>query len=113
MKRSRKHLSGPEKLAILKRYLVEKVPISNLCDEHQLQPSQLYNWQAQLFEHGAAVFERKPGRPAKQVADAKDRKIAQLEAAVAQKEAKLAKKDEVIVELMQEHVQLKKELGEP
>jgi len=38
------------------------VPVSDLCDEHGLQPSQLYNWQAQLFEHGASVFERKPGR---------------------------------------------------
>lgn len=28
MNRERKHPPGPEKLAILKRYLVEKVPIS-------------------------------------------------------------------------------------
>jgi transposase-like protein len=62
MSRQRKTLSGPEKLAILKRYLREKVPISDLCDEHTLQPSQVYYWQAQLFEHGASSFERKPGR---------------------------------------------------
>jgi transposase-like protein len=112
MKRSRKQLSGPEKLAILKRYLVEKVPISDLCDQHELQPSQLYHWQNQLFEHGAAVFERKPGRPAKQIADAKDRQITQLAAAVAQKEAKLAQKNEVIAELMEENVRSKKAAGE-
>jgi hypothetical protein len=39
MKRSRKQLSGPEKLALLKRYLVEKIPISDLCDQHGLQPA--------------------------------------------------------------------------
>jgi len=51
------------------------------------------------------VFERTPGgRISKRVQDAKDDKIARLEATV-------IKKNEVIVELMQEHVQLKKELG--
>jgi transposase len=112
MKRVRKNLSGPEKLAILKRYLVEKVPISDLCDQHGLQPSQIYYWQNQLFEHGAAVFERKPGRQAKQAADAKDRQLAQLAATVAQKEAKLAQKNEVIAELMEENVRSKKAAGE-
>ena len=49
MSRERKHLSPPEKLAILKKYLIERVPISDLCDQHALQPSQIYYWQAQLF----------------------------------------------------------------
>jgi transposase-like protein len=92
--------------------LVEKVPISDLCDQHELQPSQLYNWQQQLFEHGAAAFDRKPGRPAKQLADAKDRKITQLEATIVQKEAKLAHKNEVIAELMEDNVRAKKSAGE-
>src|SRR3990172_4953670 len=99
MSQPRKHLSGPEKLAILKRYLVERVPISDLCDQHGLQPSQIYYWQAQLFEHGACLFERKSGRQAKAAETAKDRKIAQLQAIVAQKDAKLAQKNEVISEL--------------
>jgi len=45
MSQKRKRLSGPEKIAIVKRYLVERVPISDLCDEHGLQPSQIYRWQ--------------------------------------------------------------------
>ncbi len=40
MSQQRKSIAGPEKLAILKQYLVEKVPISDLCDRHGLQPSQ-------------------------------------------------------------------------
>ena len=40
MTQKRKRLSGPEKIAIVKRYLVERVPISDLCDDHGLQPSQ-------------------------------------------------------------------------
>lgn len=42
MTQKRKRLSGPEKTAIVKRYLVERVPISDLRDEHGLQPSQIY-----------------------------------------------------------------------
>jgi transposase len=104
MSRERKTLAGPEKLAILKRYLVEKVPISDLCDQYGLQPSQIYYWQAQLFEHGAGVFERKAGRQAS-AESAKDRKIAQLQ-------LKLAQKNEVISELMEENVREKKLNGE-
>jgi transposase len=104
MSRERKTLSGPEKLAILRRYLVEKVPISDLCDQYGLQPSQVYYWQAQLFEHGASIFERKPGRQAIGES-AKDRKIAQLQ-------LKLVQKNEVISELMEENVRAKKENGE-
>lgn len=102
----RKQITGAEKLAILRRYLVDKVPISQLCDEHGLQPSQVYYWQKQLFEQGALIFERgKNERRARRTEDAKDQQIAQLQ-------QKLAKKNEVVAELMEEHVQLKKELGE-
>ena|SRR5882757_234646 len=104
MSRERKAFSGPEKLAILRRYLVEKVPISDLCDQYGLQPSQVYYWQAQLFEHGASIFERKPGRQASAEA-AKDRTISHLQ-------LKLAQKNEVISELMEENVRAKKATGE-
>jgi hypothetical protein len=42
-----------------------------------LQPSQIYSWQALLFEHGSSVFERKLGRTA-DAETAKDRTISQL-----------------------------------
>jgi transposase len=104
MTRERKTWGAAEKLAILKQHLVEKTPISDLCERHGLQPSQVYQWQALLFEHGAAAFERKPGRQAS-AESAKDRKIAHLE-------TKLAQKNEVISELMEENVREKKLTGE-
>lgn len=110
MNRQRKQVAANEKLAILKRYLVDKVPISDLCDQYDLQPSQVYYWQAQLFEQGALVFERKAGR--QKADDGKEQKISQLEAAVAQKEAKLAQKNEVISELMEENIRAKKANGD-
>ncbi len=104
--KQRKHIAGEEKLAILRQYLVDRVPISQLCEERGLQPSQIYYWQKQLFEGGAAAFDR--GQNQRQAARAESVRQARIE----QLEAKLAKKNEVVAELMEEHVQLKKELGE-
>jgi transposase-like protein len=101
MSRTRKNYTPEEKVAILKRHLVEKVPVSDLCDELGLNPTVLYGWQKQLFENGAAAFQKSRGRQA----DRREQKIEKLE-------AKLAQKNEVLAELMEEHVQLKKELGE-
>lgn len=101
MKRARRNFTGQEKVAILRRHLVEKVAVSELCEELGLQPTQLYGWQKQFFEQGAAAFERN-GKPK---ADKSHERIAALE-------AKLRRKDEVLGELMEEHVALKKELGE-
>jgi len=104
MTRQRRHFSGPEKVAALKRHLVEKTPVSDLCDELGIAPNLFYRWQKEFFEGGHVAFDN--GRKAKAVEDAKDKKIQQLE-------AKLQRKNEVLGELMEEHVRLKKELGEP
>jgi transposase len=105
VRKSRKNYTGPEKMAILRRHLVDRVAVSELCEEHQLQPSLFYHWQKKLFENGAVAFEIGRRKPAKaQAADA--RRIAALE-------AKLQTKNEVLAELMEEHVALKKALGEP
>ena len=104
MNKPRRHFSAPEKVAILKRHLLEKTPVSNLCDEVGIAPNLFYRWQREFFENGHAAFES--DRKSRAVEDAKDRKIEQLE-------AKLQRKNEVLSELMEEHTQLKKELGEP
>jgi transposase-like protein len=95
--------SSAEKVAILKKHLVEKVPISDLCDQHKIHVNTFYNWLKVFFENGAAAFEAhtKP----KAASDAKDKKIEQLE-------AKLVRKNEVVAELLEAHTTLKKSLGE-
>lgn len=98
--KKRRHYNGQEKLAALKRLLVGKEPMSKICEDLNIQPSQVYQWQATLFERGAAVFE-------------KDNRRERLEALdrTAALEAKLQRKDSVLAELMEEHVKLKKTLG--
>ena len=103
MRKVRRHFTGSEKVAILKKHLVEKVPVSDLCDEHKLYPNQFYAWLKEFFENGHAAFAT--DRKAKAVENAKDDKIVKLE-------AKLQRKDSVLAELLEEHVTLKKSLGE-
>jgi transposase-like protein len=103
MNKQRRHFAGTEKVAILKRHLLEKVPVSQLCDEFNIAPTQFYRWLKEFFENGHAAFDN--GRKTKAVTDANERKIEQLE-------AKMQRKNEVLAELMEEHTKLKKELGE-
>ena len=99
MKKQRKHYTPEEKVAILRRHLLEQVPISELCDKHGLQPTVFYRWQKEFFENGTAAFQPK-GRPNH---SAEQERIDYLE-------KKIQTKDEVLAELMAEHVARKKSL---
>lgn len=104
-KRTRRSHTSEQKAALLKRHHVEKVAVSDLCNESKLQPSLFYTWQRQLFENASVVFDA----PKNGVSGREQ----ELEARVAELEAKLARKDRVIAEISEEYVALKKELGEP
>ena len=72
-----------------------------MWDKHQILPTQLYQWQKQLFEGGAAAFQRKgSGKSTEQ------RRSEQLQ-------GKLSTKNEVIAELMEENVKAKKAIVQP
>ena len=100
MKKQRKHYTAEEKVAILKRRLLENVAVSDLCEELGLQPTVFYRWQKEFFENGAAAFEQKGGRNHQ----AEQERIEYLT-------KKIQTKDEVLAELMAEHIALKKALG--
>ena len=59
MARARRQLSASEKVAILSRHLLEKTPVSDLCDEHELNPTVFYRWQKEFFKNGEAAFQRR------------------------------------------------------
>jgi len=101
VKKPRKHYTPEEKVAILRRHLLEQEPVSKLCDELGLKPTVFYRWQKEFFENGAVAFQpkaRSDHQPEKDRIDYLEKKI--------------QRKDEVLAELMSEHVALKKELGE-
>ena len=101
MSKKRRNYTPDEKVAILKKHLVEKMPVSDLCDQYNLHPTVFHRWMREFFENAALAFQKQ-----------KDTQTKKLEKKVAQLEAKLTQKNEVVSELMEEHVMLKKSLGE-
>ena len=55
--KSRNHYTAEQKVGIVRRHLLEKIPVSDICDQYKLKPTVYYRWQKQLFENGAAAFE--------------------------------------------------------
>ncbi len=100
--KQRRHFSAEEKVKILRLHLLEQKPVSDLCEQFQIHPTLFYRWQQEFFENATAAFERSNGATHKT-----------LEKKVETMQAKLRQKDEVIAEIMQAHVELKKSLGEP
>ena len=100
MKKERRNWGAEDKIKILRRHLIEKIPISKVCEEANLAPSLFHRWQEQLFLNAALALEgkRTDRHPEQQ-------RIEKLE-------QKIRQKDEVLAELMAEHVALKKEFGE-
>ena len=99
--KKRRKFSPEEKVIILKKHLLENIPISDICDQYGLHPTVFYRWEKQFFENGQRAFEKEDTSHTKRL----ERKISILK-------DKLNKKNEVLSELMEEHVNLKKTLGE-
>jgi len=100
IKKKRHNYTPEEKVIILKRHLLEGIPVSTLCEEYNLQPTVFYKWQQLFFENAVLAFSADKNYNHKE-----KKRIQKLE-------EKLQRKNEVLSELMEEHVKLKKELGE-
>jgi transposase-like protein len=98
-KRTRRRHTPEQKAALIRQHLVEKKPVSEICDAAAIQPSVFYEWERDLLEAAPSLFasRRTPSREA------------ELEQRIAVLEAKLARKDSIIAEVSEEYVKLKKE----
>lgn len=101
-RRSRTRYTAEQKVELIRRHLIDKISVSELCQEYNLQPTVFYRWQQEFFEHGASAFQRD--------SSAQQRKTQKH---ISLLESKLQRKDEVLAELMEEYVVLKKTLGDP
>jgi transposase len=45
-----------QKINLLRRHHLDKVPVSEVWEGAELHPSAFYGWQRHLFDHGAAAF---------------------------------------------------------
>ena len=96
-KKTRKSYYREEKISILRSHLIDREPISDLCEEHGFHPTMFYRWQKELFDSGLL------SSPLKQ-----NSRESKLEQQIVKLEEKLQKKNEVVSELLEEHLQLKK-----
>ena len=104
MRKNRKSYPPAEIVGFLRQNMLEKIPVSELADKFGFHPTLFYRWQKQFFENGATAFERAGnGR--------KDSQVKNLERQNAHLQTKLTHKDEVIAELVEHNISLKKNLG--
>lgn len=104
MENPRRSYTPEQKVSILREHLLERTPVSDVCDKHRIHPTLFYQWQKTFFEKGYAAFHN--GRSPSQHSGSRDRKLEALE-------NKLVMRSEALAELMEEHVRLKKVLGNP
>ena len=73
MRKSRKHYTLQEKVALLRKHQIERIPVSDVCREANLQPTVCYRWQQELFENGTVAFDRAkhPTAPLKNMIEAR------------------------------------------
>lgn len=106
--KTRKKRTSEEKLALLKRHLVKGEKISDICEEEGIAPSQFYDWQQTLFDNGAKALDRKGKNSTAQ----ESKRVKELQSELDKTNARLSNKHEVLSELMSEHIQLKKSIGD-
>jgi len=94
----RKRYTAEEKIKILRELQEDGKPISQAAQEYGIHPNNIFKWRKLHLEMGVKGFQTIRGDISSK---AKDRKIAALE-------DRIKRKDEVIAELAQELLELKK-----
>lgn len=92
MPNARRRFTAQHKAEAVRRHLTGKQPISDLADELQLQPSQVYLWTKQVLDQAERALQPTATRARD---DGQTQRIQELEAA-------LARKADVVTELIQQ-----------
>ncbi len=97
-----RRFTGQQKMEMIVMHVKQKKPVPEICEQNQIAPSQYYTWQEELFEKGELVFDSKDGE---------SKTIAKLKETIEDLKRQLSYKNNVLFELMEEHVKVKKKLG--
>ncbi|MEK6552363.1 MAG: transposase [Bacteroidota bacterium] len=101
--KDRKHYSPEQKVIILRKLLENNIPVSQLAEKYSVRPNDIYNWKKKLFESATDIFSAKPTNGAPN--SIAEKKLIQLE-------EKLKKREEAIAYLVNENIQIKKNISE-
>jgi transposase-like protein len=104
LSKSRRKHSAKEKSSIVKRHLLDKESVSDICDDIDIAPTQYYRWQKEFVDNAEVVFEKRDRKSNAQ--------IRRLEEEVEKLKSRLKHKDSVIAEITEDYVKLKKNFGE-
>jgi len=103
MPRKRRSFSAADKAAAVRQHLIDKVPVSQIADQMQVQPTMIHNWIKSVMSQVERAFENPR--------TVKNEKSKQTDKLAALRE-KLVVKNEVISKLMEENIRSKKDNGE-
>ncbi len=96
----RKHYSPDQKFKIVKEQMTTKMSVTEICKKYDLSPTNFYKWQNQFLKSALEGFKTTQAGPTK----AELRKIDELE-------KNNNRMQSVISEIVQENIELKKNLG--
>jgi transposase len=100
MPRKRRHFSSDDKLKILEEARQPNTTVAEVLRRHQVDPTTFYRWEQQAKDAVSAALARDRRRTE---SDSKDHEIERLK-------AELAKKSRIIAEVIEENLDLKKNL---
>lgn len=96
----RRRYSSEQKVAILREHYERNISIADICEKYRIHPNQFYRWKKALFEGAVETFSLKKKNHKKEQDKLEKLKV------------RLKDRNEVIAELLEENLKLKKELGE-
>lgn len=96
----KRRFTAEKKVEVLRELLENKVSMSDLAERYGIHPNSIHQWKKQMFEGAVAAMDSKR--------DLNQRQAANLAKHHERKEAAL---NEVIAELTQENLKLKKKNG--
>jgi len=96
----RKRMTSKEKMMILRELLDNKVQIGELAEKYHIHPNVIYNWKKTLFEKGESLFD-----------DKREKSNSKTEEKISRLEAKLKDRNDLISEIMEDNIRLKKSLN--
>ena len=100
MPKKRRYFTAEQKVSSIRKHLIEKIPVSDICDELQISTARFYQWQTEFFENGDKAFSK-----------AKNSELKKSSQKNSILEADMIQKNGVIAELVEENLRLKKKNG--
>ena len=100
MSKKRRHFSAQQKVQAIKKHLIDQTPVSDICDELKITTTLFYRWQTDFFENGEKAFVKE--------SDSRLKKASEKNNSL---EQNLTKKNDIIAELVEENIRLKKKNG--